>query len=186
MRAVALLLCLALPAPALADEVSDALSEALAAYEAGDLNTTSARMITAQKALQTQLTAKLAAFLPAAPEGWTLSQNTDTVDGMAMMGMAGVLIEGVYADAAGNSFTLTLTADSPLVLSMAGILGNPQMMAMMGKVTKVGGLDMLDQEGSLSALIANRVLVQAQGMDSAAMVPVLAAIDFDALATFDK
>ena len=37
-----------------------------------------------------------------------------------------------YTDPQGNSFSLTLTADSPLVAQMAGILGNPQMMAMMG------------------------------------------------------
>jgi len=69
---------------------------------------------------------------------------------------------------------------------MAGILGNPQMMAMMGKVVKVAGQDMLEQDGSLSALVGGRVLVQAQGMQSDTMQGVLGAVDFTRLAAYDS
>lgn len=184
--ALALGLALAPAGPARADAVTDALEAALAAYRAGDLPNTAAQVTTAGKAVQEQQAARLAAFLPPAPEGWSMESGSDAAAGLAMMGMAGTVVEGRYNDPQGNSFTLTLTADSPMVATMAGVLGNPQMMAMMGKVVKVGGTDMMDQSGSLSALVGGRVLVQAQGMESAAMIPVLSGLNFAALPTYDK
>lgn len=173
-------------APLHADAVGDALEAALAAHAAGDLSTTATQITVAAKEVQALQSARLAAMLPEAPAGWTREVSTEGAQGMAMIGMAGNFVEGRYANAAGDSFTLTLTADSPMVASMAGMLGNPQMMAMMGKIVKAGSQDMLEQDGSLSALAGGRVLVQAQGMDSAAMLPVLATLDFARLPTYDK
>ncbi|OJY32308.1 MAG: hypothetical protein BGP11_02775 [Rhodobacterales bacterium 65-51] len=175
-----------LATPAFADEVTDALDAAKAAYEAGDLNGTAAQVIAAGKAVQALQSKRLQALLPEAPSSWTREVDAEAANGMAMMGMAGTLISARYSDADGNGFTLTLTADSPLVASMAGMLGNAQMMQMMGKVTKVGGQDMLEQGTDLSALVGNRVLVQAQGMEPAAMIPVLEQLDFAKLAMFDR
>jgi hypothetical protein len=45
---------------------------------------------------------------------------------------------------------------------------------------------MLEQGTDLSALVGNRVLVQAQGMEPAAMIPVLEQLDFAKLAMFDR
>lgn len=181
-----LALVLALAAPLHADEVSDALGAAQEAYAAGDLNTAAAQITTAARAVQALQGGKLAGFLPEAPEGWSREIDAGAGDGMAMMGMAGNMVQAHYTNAAGESFTLTLTADSPLVAQMAGILGNPQMMAMMGKTAKIGGQDMLDQDGALSALVGARVLVQAQGMAREAMQPVLEKMDFAGLARYDS
>ncbi|WP_151719226.1 hypothetical protein [Gemmobacter serpentinus] len=176
----------ALPLAAQADEVTDALAAAQTAYAAGDLNGTAAQITTASKAILALQAAKLAGFLPEPPEGWTREVDASAAEGMALMGMAGNSVQARYEDAQGKAFTLTLTADSPLVAQMAGILGNPQMMAMMGKVVKVAGQDMLEQDGSLSALVGSRVLVQAQGADSATMQGVLGAVDFTGLAHYDS
>lgn len=184
--ATALLLAGLLPAPLHADAVSDALEAALAAHASGDLSTTAAQITVAAKEVQTLQSTKLAAMLPEAPAGWTREVSTDGAQGMAMIGMSGNIVEGRYTNAAGDGFALTLTADSPLVASMAGMLGNPQMMAMMGKIVKAGSQDMLEQDGSLSALVGGRVLVQAQGTESATMLPVLATLDFARLPTYDK
>lgn len=169
-----------------ADAVTDALAAAQEAYAQGDLNGTAAQITTASKAVLLLQADKLAGFLPEAPAGWTREIDASATDGLAMMGMAGNMVQARYADAQGNGFSLSLTADSPMVAQMAGILANPQMMAMMGKVVKVAGQDMLDQDGSLSALIGGRVLVQAQGMDKAAMLPLLETIDFSGLAGYDS
>lgn len=188
MRKVIFATCalIALAPPAFADDVTDALEAAMAAYASGDLNGTAAQVIAAGKAVQALQAGRLQALLPEAPSGWTREVDAEAANGMAMMGMAGTMISARYADAGGNGFTLTLTADSPLVASMAGVLGNAQMMQMMGKVTKVGGQDMLEQGSDLSALVGNRVLVQAQGMEPTDMVPVLEQLDFTKLATFDR
>lgn len=187
MKLTTAFLALSLSAGAvLADEVADALAAAQEAYTAGNLNATAAQITAASKAVLVLQAAKLAGFLPEAPEGWTRDIDRSATEAMALSGIVGNMVEARYSDAEGNSFTLSLTADSPMVAQMGGMLGNPQMMAMMGKLVKVAGHDMLEQENALSALIGGRVLVQASGMESKVMQPVLAAVDFAGLATYDS
>lgn len=168
-----------------ADEVTDALNAAQSAYAAGDLNNTAAQLTHASKAVLALQQQKLAAFLPEAPEGWTREVDLSSTEGMAMMGMVGNIVVGNYSDGNGQHISLTLTADSPMVAQMAGMLGNPQMMAMMGKVVKVAGQDMLEQGGSLSALAGGRVLVQAQGADIETLQKVLNSLNFAGLPSYD-
>ncbi|NEX46573.1 hypothetical protein [Pseudotabrizicola algicola] len=116
-----------------------------------------------------------------------MTRGESSVDAAGFLGgMIGIVADATYSHNDGRSFTITLTADSPAVAGMAGILGNPQMMAMMGKVVRVGTIDVLDQNGSLSALVASRVLLQAQGADAADMSAVLATMDFARLGQFDQ
>lgn len=170
-----------------ADAVTDALAAAQAAYAGGQLGQTAAELTNATRAVQALQQERLASTLPQPADGWTMTLGESTVgDAGFFGGMIGTLADATYSHGDGRSFTITLTADSPTVAGMAGILGNPQMMAMMGKVVKVGETDMLEQEGSLSALVANRVLVQAQGADIADMSAVLAGMDFAKLGQFDQ
>lgn len=170
-----------------ADEVIDALAAAQAAYASGQLGQTAAELTNATRAVQALQQERLASTFPQPAEGWTMTLSESNVGEVTFFGgMTGTVAEATYAHSDGRSFNITLTADSPAVASMAGILGNPQMMAMMGKVVKVGALDMLDQSGSLSALVANRVLLQAEGADIADMSAVLATMDFAKLGQFDQ
>lgn len=171
---------------ALADDVTEALAAAQEAYASGNLNATAAQITAASKAVLALQAAKLADFLPEAPEGWTREIDMSATEALVLSGIVGNMVEARYSDTGGNSFTLRLTADSPMVAQMGGMLGNPQMMAMMGKVVKVSGHDMLEQENTLSALIGGRVLVQASGMESAVMQTVLRTVDFAGLATYDS
>ncbi len=68
---------IALTVPAHADEVSDALQAAVDAYAAGDLAKTSEEMTMATQAIGALQSAKLAALLPAAPDGWTVTPTED-------------------------------------------------------------------------------------------------------------
>ena len=124
----------------------------------------------------------LAVFLPEAPEGWTRTINTEMNAGLMMMG-GGTGAEASY-EGPGGSFTISLTADNPMVASMGAMLGNATLMAQMGKVERVGRQRFLNQNGSLSALIGNRVLVQAQGGEVTDMMPALETIDFAGLEKF--
>lgn len=170
-----------------ADAVTDALAAAQAAYASGQLGQTAAELTKATRAVQALQQARLASMLPQSSGEWTVTLGENAMDAAGIFGgMVGTMADATYSHSDGRSFTITLTADSPTVASMAGILGNPQMMAMMENVVKVGAVDMLDQDGSLSALIANRVLLQAQGADVADMSAILGTMDFAKLAQFDQ
>ncbi|MFN3823269.1 MAG: hypothetical protein ACK4RN_04760 [Pseudorhodobacter sp.] len=182
--AILLSSALILSAPvARADQVADTIQSALEAYQAGDIQYAMEELAYAQQQLQAMKADSLSAFLPDAPDGWTRSVNTDMNAGLMMMG-GGTGAEARY-EGAGNSFTLTLTADNPMVASMGAMLGNATMMAQMGgKVERIGRQRFLNQNDSLSGLVGNRVLVQAQGGEVADMMKVLEAIDFAGLEKF--
>lgn len=184
-RAAALAAFALAPLAARADAVSDAIAAAQAAYEAGDLNGTSAQLITATKALAEMQGGLLLSHFPAAPDGWTRTDNTDMAANLGMIG-GGSGGEARYDAPDGSGVTLTAFADNMMVSSMAGMLGNPAMMAMMGKTEVIGGVTFLNQEGSFSALLDNRVLVQAQGGSEEQNRTILGLIDFAAMAAFDK
>jgi len=166
-----------------ADQVADTIQSALAAYNAGDIQYAMEELAYAQQQLQAMKADSLAAFLPEAVDGWTRTINTDMNAGLMMMG-GGTGAEARY-DGAGGSFTLSLTADNPMVASMGAMLGNATMLAQMGgKVERVGRQRFLNQNGSLSGLVGNRVLVQTQGSEVSDMMKALEAIDFAALENF--
>lgn len=172
-------------APAHADDVSDALQAALDAYKSGNLGKTSESMTLATQALGAQQSALLAALLPAAPAGWTKTPTTDFAQGFGIMG-GGAGAEARYDNADSSvSFTMSFVADNPMVASMGAMLGNVQMMSMMGKVVKVGDQPLLNADNNLSGLVNGRVLFQAQGATTDVMLPFAQTIDFAKVGAFD-
>lgn len=183
MRLTACLaLSLSLALPAQADEVTDAIESALEAYEAGDVQYAIEELTFAQQLLAEMKSDTLIAYLPEPPEGWTREVDTEMNQGLAMMG-GGVGAEATYSDGT-VSFKITLMADNPMVAAMAGMLGNPALMAAAGKMVRVGRQKFLDQDGEMSSLVGNRVLIQASGAETEVMVPVLEEIDYSGLGDF--
>jgi hypothetical protein len=169
-----------------ADAVSDALQGALDAYKANDLGKTSEQMTLATQALGAQQSGLLAALLPAAPTGWTRADTADFSKSFGIMG-GGAGAEATYTSAdGGGTFKMSLIADNPMVSSMGVMLGNAQMMAMMGKVVKVGDQTLLSEDGSISTLINTRVLFQAEGGTEQQMLPLIQTMDFAKIGVFDK
>jgi hypothetical protein len=182
LRAAALGLGLAAAAaPAAADDVTDTIEAALAAYGQGDLKDALEELAYARQLISEMQTADLAAFLPEAPDGWSREIDTEMAAALSMMG-GGFGAEATYAGG-GQRFTVTLMADNPMVAGFAGMLGNAALLGGAKRV-RIGGERFLDQDGELVALIDNRILVQASGAPLEAMVPVLEAMDFEALARF--
>ena len=178
-----LVICLA--ASAQADEVSDSLQAALDAYTSGNLAKTSENMTLATQALAAQQSALLAALLPAAPDGWTATPTDDFAQSFGIMGGgAGAEVRYENADQS-QSYSMSLIADNPMVASMGAMLGNAQMMAMMGKVVKVGDQALLETDNNLSTLVGSRVLFQAQGAATDVMLPLVQTIDFAKVGLFD-
>ena len=166
-----------------ADEVTDTLQSAIESYEAGDVAYALEELTYAQQLMMAMKADGLAAFLPPAPDGWTMEANTDMNAAMAMMG-GGTGAEGRYTNGT-ESFTITLTADSPMVGMFAGMFGNAAMLAAGGaKTIRVGRERFMDQDGQLTGLIENRILVQATGAPVEVMLPAIEAMDFAELGRF--
>jgi len=184
IRPLAVAAMLAIAAlPGAADEVTDSLDAARAAYDAGDLTRALEELTFAQSLLQAKRTEGFTAFLPPAPEGWARAVSTDASGAMALMG-GGAQAEATYTSGAG-SFTLTIVADSPMVMAMAPMLSNPMLATAAGaKMHRIGDRRLVEVEDRLAALVDNRILVQAEGATVDLMMPVVEAVDFEALAAF--
>ena len=166
-----------------ADEVTDTLQSAIESYEAGDVAYALEELAYAQQLMMAMKADGLAAFLPEAPDGWTREINTEMNAALAMMG-GGTGAEARYSNDS-QSFTITLTADSPMVGMFAGMFGNAAILAAGGaKTIRVGRERFIDQDGQLTGLIENRILVQATGAEVDVMLPLIESIDFRELGRF--
>jgi len=168
--------------PAAADEVTDTLQSAMDAYTEGDLRYALEELDYARQLMQSQKTDALSRFLPAAPNGWTRTLNSEMGAGLAMLG-GGVGAEAGYSNG-NDSFTLTMMADNPMVAGVAGMIGNASLMGI--KMERVGRQKFMNQDGELSGMIDNRILIQATGGDVDTMLALLGEIDFRALQNFNQ
>lgn len=170
----------ALSLPAQADDVTDTMDAARAAYDAGDIQEAIEELTFAMQLLRDMKTDSLSGFLPEAPSGWTREITTDMAQGLAVLG-GGVGAEATYAGG-GKRFTVTVMADNPMVASVGGMLSNAALFGM--KRVRAGGEKFFVQAGQLMALIGNRVLIQAEGADVDTMVALLSEMDFAGIEAF--
>lgn len=163
--ALPLLLGLAIPlfpGAAGADEFTDTLESALQAYRDGDVKAAGEDLAFATKLLGNQKAAALAKFLPAAPAGWTRTDDApeDEGIGMAMFG-GGTTVGATYSNGT-NEAQVTLLADSPMVGSLGAMLGG--LASMTGsKPTRIQRVEFSDSDGELRGMVNNRVLVTVSG-----------------------
>ncbi len=165
---------------AVADDVSDTLTSALEAYEDGDLQYAIEELEYAKQLMLGMKTDALSAFLPDAPEGWSREINTEMNAGLAMMG-GGVGSEAEYTGP-GDTFTITIMADNPMVGAMGAMIGNAA--AMGAKIERVGREKFMVQDDTAQGLIDKRILVKAENGDMAMMLEVLKTMDFRKLGQF--
>ncbi len=170
-----------MPLQASADEITDTLISAIEAYQSGDIQYALEELAYAQQQLKSLKTADLVSYLPQ-PDGWTREVNTDMNAGLSMMG-GGIGAEANYSNGT-DTVTLTLMADNPMVVAMAGMVQNAGLMGL--KIVRVGRQKFIAQDDELTALIGGRLLVQASGADTDTLMPLLEAIDYQALADFGQ
>lgn len=179
-RILAVLLSATLALPAQADDVTDLMNSAMQAYSDGDIQYALDELEMARQKLLAMKTASLGAFLPAAPDGWTREDNGDMNTGLAMMG-GGVGAEATYTDADGSTVKITLMADNPMVMGMSGMIANAAVMGM--KTERIQRQKFAVQDNQMMALIANRILVQADG-DPEKARPLLEMMDLEGMSSF--
>lgn len=174
------------PLPALADshedEIAATLQSAMDAYQDGDIQYALDEIAYATQLLQGLVAEGLRAYLPEPLEGWTMTIDEDAAAGLGFMG-GGTIARGQYTGP-GRGFTITLMADNALVTSMGAMLGNSQMMSAMGGIERINRQNFLNQDGDLSTLIANRILVQAEDGDTEVMIQHLETMDFREMMNF--
>ncbi len=163
-----------------ADEVTDTLNSALAAYEDGDIQYALEELDFAKQLMNTMKGDALSGFLPDAPDGWSRTDSAEMGAGLAFMG-GGVGAEAEYNN--GNeTITITITANNPMIAAMAGMMGNAAAMGI--PLVRVGREKFMNQDGDLTAMIGNQVMVQASGGDVDTMVDLLKSMDLRGLGNF--
>jgi hypothetical protein len=166
------------------DPITASLQAAMEAYADGDLQYALDELAYVQQLLNAMKAEGLAEYLPAPMGGWTMTRNDEAGAAMGFMG-GGTIAQAEYTGP-GNSFTVTLMADSPMVTSMGAMLGNSALMASMGTIYRVNRVSFVEQSGDLNGLVANRILVQAENGDIETMIAHLETMDFRDMQNFGQ
>ena len=174
----------AAPMLARADEVTDQIAEAEAAYQKKDIVTAIAALDAAASLLRQSRADAWKALLPAAPAGWTAEEAQSSAAGASLFGGGtGVTRKYLKGD---ENVEISILAESPLVQAMSAVIGNPMVAAMAGRVVVIGGrrLTFMSSDNAFVTLVADKVLVRVQGssgLNEAALRPFVTALDFAAI-----
>jgi hypothetical protein len=169
-----------------ADEVTDQINQALAAYDKKDLKAAGTALDTAATLIRQKQAALWQSVLPPALPGWTAEQPEGSTVAPALFGGA-VTVSRKYRKGA-TIVTVSIVANSPMVQALASFLSSG-----LGAMLAAGRLVVIDgrrtlyskDENSYQTLVGNAVLVKVEGnrgADDAALRQYLRAVDFAAVA----
>ncbi|MGM0586017.1 MAG: hypothetical protein ACQEUZ_15330 [Pseudomonadota bacterium] len=170
--------------PVAADEFEEVLEGALEAYRAGDLQVVKEDLDYASQLLAGMNAEALSDFLPEAQDGWTREDGERQAGGGAMGMFGGGTTASATYRRDGETFSLTLVADSPMVSGMAAMFKN---MAGMGggRVVRIQRQQFAVKDGQVQGVVGDSVLVQAEGRaETDDMLAHIEAMDLRALGDF--
>jgi len=148
--------------PAHADDISDAIEEAAAAYAEGDLAYAQESLQFASQLIGQMKTGTLATLLPEPMEGWDADEPETETMGAALFG--GGSTASRYYTKGDSGVSINYTANSPIVAQMAAMFANPAMMGGGGKLLRLGRQKaMIDDEGNVQFVVNNSIMVQIDG-----------------------
>lgn len=148
--------------PLHADEIEDAISQALKHYKDGKLTEANASLQSAITRLNDKRGMSLSAVLPDQISGWKGGKVEST--SLAALG-GGNTVERTYRKDEKKA-TISVAADSKLLGQVSNFLANPALGGLLGiKQKKVGDLTAMvhPKEGLLQLAVSERFLVQVQG-----------------------
>jgi hypothetical protein len=116
-----------LPVPLKADEISEQLESARAAYERGELQTSVQDLQFIITALQERIEQSLLKLLPEPLPGWKAEESQADSVGMANL-FLGTNLSRQYHREDGASLEISLTANSPFLPMLTLMISNPLMM----------------------------------------------------------
>jgi hypothetical protein len=162
----ALLILAAFPAFA-ADEVIEAIDQARKAYQSGNLGEAKQSLDLASQLVGQKNAEGFAALLPNALPGWKAEKADATAAGSSVFGAS--VATRRYFNAKNDDVEVQITGDSAMLAPMAAVFANPQFAGAMGKITRIGNQRaIVNKEGDVHMVIANKFLVVVQGSASAA------------------
>jgi hypothetical protein len=168
---------LAMAAPVLADDITDAIDQARKAYQSGDLAGAKQSLDMASQLVGQKNAENFAALLPQPLSGWSGEKPETASVGVAMFG-ASSASRRYTKD--GREVEVRITGDSAMVMQFAQFLINPAIAGAMGKIVKVGDQRGIQtREGDVNVVVANKYLVTVTGSAAAEFKMAYAqAIDF--------
>lgn len=175
-----------------ADDVTDAVNQALEQYKAGNFTEAAGSLDYAAALVRQKKGGELQGMLPAALPGWQFEDSEVSAAGAAMFG-GGISVERrYYVEDGDKNISITIVADSPMLQGIMMMFSNPMMMGGSGgKMETIAGQRALTKyekeynSGEITIPVANRFLVTISGdqvsMDE--MKAYAAAIDYRKLAS---
>ena len=160
-----------------ADEVTDAIDEAVASYKAGDFSNAAAQLDYAASLVREQKAGAVLAVFSDPLDGWTAEEaESNSAAGMFMGG--GITASRRYSKGDAR-VEVSLVMDSPMLQSVTMMLSNPAMMSMTGgKLVRVQGnkgmMQAEDERFTLNFVVNNNALFTLTGSDGATREDVLA------------
>jgi hypothetical protein len=154
---------LSVPVAARADDVSDAMKEALKSYESGKLDSARTALGEAMQLLAQKSATGLGAALPAPLDGWKAADVETNTASLGLIG-GGTLASRRYTNAEGKHVEIQIAADSPIVAQLGVIMTNPMLAGAMGKLVKIGDQRaIMTNDHEIQMLINGRILVTVNG-----------------------
>lgn len=165
-----------------ADEVTDAIAAANAAYGSEDYKEASTQLQTALVGVNQKLIDLLVKQMPAPPSGWT-AEDPEGLDASAFgMGFwAGLVVDRTYYSPSGSSIDFTIAANSPMLATFRMFVSNPMLASMSGqsgmkKITVCGNdaiQEFEEDTADINILAGNATLISISGQSAADQEHVL-------------
>ncbi|PTN37911.1 hypothetical protein [Desulfonatronum sp. SC1] len=188
LTAAVLTLVVCLPMQAQADEVLEAIEQAVTLYKQGDYTGAAGNLDYASQLVRQQKGGQLESFLPEALSGWTAADTQSS--SMGAMFMGGVSAERSYRKDDGDGrVKVAIFTDSPMLQPMMMMFSNPMIVASSGAKleTHAGQRAIVDyvpgeNRGEIRVVVDNSILVTVEGqhVEKVDLVAYLEAIDFQA------
>ena len=158
----------AFSAPALADDVTDYINEALQYYNDGQYSDAVDSLNFAEQIIQQKKSSGLEEFLPGPLKGWTAEAATSQAASSAMLG-GGITAERSY-NKGDSSIEIQIMADSPMLQGVMMMMSNPMFAgADGGKLERIGKQKAIvkfnssTKEGDIQIVVANRFMISIEG-----------------------
>jgi hypothetical protein len=165
-----------------ADEVTDAIAAANAAYGSENYKEASTQLQTALVGVNQKLIDLLVEQMPAPPSGWT-AEDPEGLDASAFgMGFwAGLVVDRTYYSPSGSSIEFTIAANSPMLATFRMFVSNPMLASMSGqsgmkKITVCGNdaiQEFEEDTADINILAGNATLISISGESAADQEHVL-------------
>ena len=167
LRLLPALALAAIVAPLHADDTTDSIDAAKAAYEAGNYSEALTSLDTANQFIRQKKAEEVVKLLPAAPKDWEAGEPETEAAASALLG-GGVTAKRTYTR--GNSIVTVKVQSDSTVMQYAAMLSNPMLLAASGaKMETIKGQRVTvefksgDDNGNIKAVVDGRYLVEIEG-----------------------